>query len=143
MARRQALGPRAGQVLDEAAEVYERTFGRPAVTRPPSLPESEFDESVEISRLENPAALTTELPGELKREPDYWYSFISSRVLEAGYDSESARLFVRFVKPRPMGTPWIYENVPPNVWRNFRRSESPGRYINRVLNNFNYHRGNF
>jgi hypothetical protein len=28
------------------------------------------------------------------------------------------------------GTPWHYTNVPPSVWRNFRRAESPGKFIN-------------
>jgi hypothetical protein len=41
------------------------------------------------------------------------------------------------------GTPWVYDGVPRNVWRNFRRSSSPGRYINRVLNGYTYHRGEY
>lgn len=65
--------------------------------------------------------------------------FDSSRVAEAGYSSNSHTLYVRFVD----GTPWQYNNVEPNVWRNFRRSASPGRYINRVLNQYSYGRSNF
>lgn len=65
--------------------------------------------------------------------------FDSSRVAEAGYSPASHTLYVRFND----GTPWQYNNVEPNVWRNFRRSASPGRYINRVLNNYSYGRSNF
>lgn len=65
--------------------------------------------------------------------------FDSSRVSEAGYSSASHTLYVRFKD----GTPWQYNNVEPNVWRNFRRSASPGKFINRTLNNYSYGRSNF
>lgn len=65
--------------------------------------------------------------------------FDSSRVAEAGYSKDSRTLYVRFVD----GTPWQYNNVEQNVWRNFRRSASPGKYINRVLNNYSYGRSSF
>lgn len=71
------------------------------------------------------------------------------RTLQAGYERErdpetgrmgpTGTLRVRFRD----GTPWEYYDVPPNVWRNFKRVKSPGRFINRVLNNFDYGRGNF
>lgn len=56
------------------------------------------------------------------------------RTLMAGYDSRSQTLRVRFRN----GQVYEYYNVPPNIWRNFRRAPSPGRYINRVLNGFPY-----
>ncbi|RZU36057.1 KTSC domain-containing protein [Streptomyces sp. BK022] len=56
------------------------------------------------------------------------------RTLAAGYDKDSQTLRVRFRNGQVYG----YYNVPPNVWRNFRRWKSPGRGINRVLNNFPY-----
>lgn len=65
--------------------------------------------------------------------------FDSSRVAEAGYSSGTKTLYVRFVD----GTPWNYFGVERNEWRNFRRSASPGRYINRVLNSHDYGRGQF
>jgi hypothetical protein len=65
--------------------------------------------------------------------------FDSSRVAEAGYSSDSHTVYVRFAD----GTPWAYYNVEPNVWRNFRRSASAGKFINRVLNNYSYGRSNF
>lgn len=65
------------------------------------------------------------------------------RTLRAGYLKErgapSGTLWVVFRD----GTPWEYYDVPQNVWRNFRRVKSPGRFINRVLNNYDYGRGDF
>ncbi|MFJ6503972.1 KTSC domain-containing protein [Streptomyces sp. NPDC091879] len=56
------------------------------------------------------------------------------RTLAAGYDKDAQTLRVRFRNGQVYG----YYNVPPNVWRNFKRWKSPGRGINRVLNNFSY-----
>ena len=56
------------------------------------------------------------------------------RVREAGYDAENQTVLVTFRD----GTPWAYYNVPPEVWHEFRTSDSPGRYINRVLNGYPY-----
>lgn len=56
------------------------------------------------------------------------------RTLAAGYDKDSQTLRVRFRNGQVYG----YYNVPPNVWRNFKRVKSPGRAINRTLNNFAY-----
>lgn len=65
------------------------------------------------------------------------------RTLRAGYIKDrgaaEGTLWVVFRD----GTPWEYYDVPQNVWRNFRRVKSPGRFINRVLNNYDYGRGDF
>lgn len=65
------------------------------------------------------------------------------RTLRAGYLKErgeaTGTLWVVFRD----GTPWEYYDVPANIWRNFKRVKSPGRFINRVLNNFDYGRGDF
>ena len=61
------------------------------------------------------------------------------RPLAAGYDRDTQTLRVRFRD----GTPWVYYEVSPEEWRNFRRVKSPGRYINRVLNAHPYMRGDF
>jgi len=65
------------------------------------------------------------------------------RTLQAGYDRRKGEatgvLRVRFRD----GTPWEYQEVPPEIWQRFRRSASPGRFINRVLNQYPYNRGNF
>lgn len=71
--------------------------------------------------------------------PGKWLPFQSTRVSQGRYDSGLAQVHVIFRN----GVPWTYENVPRNVWRNFRRSTSPGKFINRVLNSYPYHRGEF
>lgn len=61
------------------------------------------------------------------------------RTLGAGYDSKTRTLRVRFRD----GTPWEYYNVPALQWYNFQRVRSPGQFINRTLNNYEYGRGDF
>lgn len=56
------------------------------------------------------------------------------RTLAAGYDAKTQTLRIRFRD----GIGYEYYNVPPQVWRNFKRVKSPGRAINRVLNNYPY-----
>ena len=63
----------------------------------------------------------------------------SSRVSQARYDPGLQQINVIFAD----GTPWTYDGVPQNVWRNFRRSSSPGRYINSTLNRYPYWEGSF
>ena len=58
------------------------------------------------------------------------------RTNEAGWDPKSQTLFVRFRE----GAIYGYYGVPENVWRNFRRVQSPGRAINRTLNFYPYSR---
>lgn len=72
-----------------------------------------------------------------RARPTSWVALDSSRVRDARYDPGNMQLQVHFRD----GTPWVYEDVPPNVWRNLKRSASPGRFVNRVLNDFPYHRG--
>lgn len=71
--------------------------------------------------------------------PGKWVPMSSSRVSEARYDPGLEQVHVIFVD----GTPWVYDGVPQAVWRNFRRTASPGKYVNRVLNGFPYWRGSF
>lgn len=61
------------------------------------------------------------------------------RTLAAGYDSNTQTLRVRFRD----STPWEYHGVPRTVWKSFTRVKSPGRFINRRLNNYPYGRGDF
>jgi hypothetical protein len=72
-----------------------------------------------------------------QRKPGPWKQMDSSRVARARYDSAARQVQVEFSNN---GAPYVYEEVPPNLWKNFRRSASPGRYINRVLDNFPYYR---
>lgn len=64
------------------------------------------------------------------------------RTVGAGYDSRSQTVRIRF-RPQPEypgGAIYEYYEVPKNVWRNFQRSPSPGRYIDRVLDAYPYTR---
>lgn len=56
------------------------------------------------------------------------------RTLEASYHAPTRTLRVRFRE----GAVYAYYDVPPLVWKNFRRVKSPGRFINRRLNFFEY-----
>lgn len=56
------------------------------------------------------------------------------RTLAAGYNRETETLRVRFRD----GQVYEYFDVPERVWRNFKRVKSPGRAINRTLNQYEY-----
>jgi len=64
------------------------------------------------------------------------------RAEAAGYDSRSQTVRIRFRvgadKMFPNGAVYEYYNVPRSVWRNLQRSNSPGRYIDRVLDTYPY-----
>ena len=59
------------------------------------------------------------------------------RTTDAGYDRERQILKVKLYTN---GAEYEYWPVPPAVARAFRRTESPGKFINAVLNNYNYQR---
>lgn len=58
------------------------------------------------------------------------------RTQAAGYSPDTQTLRVKFRS----GAVYEYYDVPNNVWRNFQRVKSPGRLINRTLNNYSYAR---
>lgn len=91
----------------------------------------------------NPAVTSHHEPDEQEVAAELdWYDFDSSRVNQAAYDADGKRLFVNFVRPTPGQDEYVYLGVEANEWRNFKRSASPGKYVNRVLNGHNYHRVN-
>lgn len=110
--RNRGLGPQGHAILAEAAETFHSRG------------------------LSNPAVLST---SETYEEPDNWHVFDSDRVAEAAYDSKKDVLFVKFVKPDG-STEYVYEGVSSEEWRAFRRAASAGKYVNRVLNQHDYHR---
>lgn len=75
----------------------------------------------------------------LGSRPGAWLPFVSTRLNTARYDPGLSQIHVIFRE----GDPWVYDQVPRNVWRNFRRAKSAGKYINRVLNGYPYFRGSF
>jgi hypothetical protein len=64
------------------------------------------------------------------------------RAISAGYDSKAQTVRIRFrPQPRyPSGALYEYYGVPRNVWKNFLRAPSPGRFISRVLDTYPYTR---
>jgi hypothetical protein len=54
------------------------------------------------------------------------------RIVQARYSARLSTLEVVFRD----GTAWHFDCVPPEVWRNFKRVVSPGRYLDRVLKGF-------
>jgi hypothetical protein len=134
MARRGGLGPQGHAAVQRAAATQrEITASNQAVTRATGV----------TTRRANPSVISAPRPGESEAEEDLnWLGFDSSRVYEAAYAADSKQLFVRFVRPTPGHDEYIYDGVESNEWRNFRRSASPGRFVNRVLNSKDYHRAN-
>lgn len=61
------------------------------------------------------------------------------RIADPNHPAYPGILRVRFRD----GTPWEYYRVPSSVWQRFKRVASPGRFVNRVLNNYEYGRGDF
>lgn len=57
------------------------------------------------------------------------------RTAAAGYDRSTRTLRVEWGDGGPA---YNYYNVEPAVWQRMRKSASPGRFINRVLNNYTY-----
>lgn len=74
---------------------------------------------------------------ERESRPGPWVAMNSSRLTEARYDRGLEQVHVRFRE----GAIYVYDGVPENIWRNFRRSASPGKFVNRVLNGFTYWQG--
>ena len=62
------------------------------------------------------------------------------RTLQARYSANQRRLEIIFRKGSPASpdASWHYDEVPPGIWTRFKRVESPGRYINAVLNGYPY-----
>lgn len=57
------------------------------------------------------------------------------RTAAAGYDPSTQRLLVEWGDG---GTPYYYYDVTPQEWDAFQRADSPGKFINAILNEKNY-----
>jgi hypothetical protein len=144
MARKGGLGPQGRAAVHRAAETDKQIRASANHVHASGLKSKRTTAEVhDPEQPGSPAATDVTLPNDDETVPpnDSWLEFDSSRVVEGAYDPGSRRIYVRFVKPRGEGTPWVYEGVPQNVWNNFKRSPSPGKFINRTLNGFNNHRG--
>lgn len=128
MARKGGLGPQGHAAIQTAVE--ELNQGNPAATS------TQTDERETL-----PDSWWTPKRGSNPKLAMRVYGGKSTRIAQAGYDQRSQRLYVLFHKPTPEGTTWTYEGVPPQVWRGLRNTDSPGRYVNTHLNDYNYHKG--
>lgn len=54
------------------------------------------------------------------------FQFASTNIDRAAYDPDSRTLEVSFLRT---GDTYTYQGVPADVWRNFTRSLSPGRFL--------------
>lgn len=61
------------------------------------------------------------------------------RTMAAGYDRSTQTLRIRFRD----GDVYAYNEVSPREWNNFKRVKSPGRFVNRVLNDKPYYKENW
>jgi hypothetical protein len=69
-----------------------------------------------------------------------WEYVSSSRIAAVRYDYEEMKLCVKFIKlGMNLGLAYVYEQIPPPIYMQFVQSDSLGKYVNSVLNNFPYH----
>lgn len=83
-------------------------------------------------KLHTPAVFTQ----DEERAPTPWHQMGSSRVMAARYDPANQQVQVYFRD----GTPWVYEDVPEQVYSQFITSTSAGRFVHQVLDLYPYRR---
>ncbi len=76
-------------------------------------------------------------PGESSRVKSFRFVALDGTPGAIGY---TGTLFVEFwpKKQGGAGAKYKYMNVPEHIFQSFANAQSKGRYINAVLNNFNY-----
>lgn len=64
------------------------------------------------------------------------------RTRAIGYDSKTRTMWIRFreSKKYPNGAVYEYYDVPPSAWKNVRRVDSPGQWLNRNQDRWEYSR---
>lgn len=65
------------------------------------------------------------------------------RTEKAGYDSKTHELRVMFregAAKNHQTAIYVYYDIEPRVWQRFKKSSSPGKFINRVLSSYEYNR---
>lgn len=99
--------------------------------------------TVQPGHVETPEAETLRIMGNQERggpvQVTYFPTSTSNpqdpRTAAAGYDRETQTLRVEWGDG---GVAYNYYGVTPGEWRSFRRVKSPGKYINRRLNDHTY-----
>ena len=98
---------------------------------------------VQPGHVETPEAETLRILGNQERGGDVEITYFPTptinppdpRTAAAGYDRRTQTLRVEWGDG---GAAYNYYDVPADVWARFRKVKSPGRFINRVLNNYTY-----
>jgi hypothetical protein len=162
MPPRRGIGPRLDRIRadlrDAQAQASSAALGTTAPTPPSSssptgrLPGesqddyiyrtvfggAEADPGPELPRQRAGRAATAARYGESGSDfVSPWQSPASSRVRAYQWDSAQQQLRVRFIKYE---TPWVYNNVDLAVFQAFDAADSKGKFINRVLNNYEHRR---
>lgn len=123
MARRGKPGPGQGQFnFEDAGSI-------PVGRTPKFAPQRASDQPL---KLHTPEVFTSEQDAQ----PREWVAVDSTRVSQMRYDDGLSQIQVYFAD----GTPWVYQNVPEEVYEMFLTSSSKGRFINDVLNTYPYRR---
>lgn len=99
--------------------------------------------TVQPGHVETPEAETLRLMGNQERGGPVQITYFPTptinpqdpRTAAAGYDKATRTLRVEWGDG---GVAYNYYDVDPAEWRGFRRAKSPGRYINRRLNDHTY-----
>lgn len=135
--RRTAKQLRAGQspLGGEFRKYYERSLGTPSTEPPPDY------EEIAAREFGRQTGVDDAIPFTYRPTNTTWpgNGWDHRRTTAAGYDRTTQTLRVQFFTD---GATYDYFDVPPAVARSFRRTPSPGKFINRVLNNYEYHRVN-
>lgn len=81
---------------------------------------------------------TDNMDEEEARRSAEWHTLASSNVGETRYLAKDRQLEIRFLS----NYYYTYDDVPPDIFRNFIFAESPGRYVWNVIraNGYAYHR---
>lgn len=59
-----------------------------------------------------------------------WISVPSTRMTDIYYHYIDRSVCVKWIKQGRRGRQWVYRNVPPAVWEDFRDAASKGRFVN-------------
>lgn len=91
-------------------------------------------DQAELVEIEEEETGSTEIP--LSYVPTRTSDAARPRTLAAGYDSATHTMRIDFRE----GATYHYYDVPPETWRDFKRSASPGKFMNRRMTQFAYGR---
>ncbi len=99
----------------------------------PGIPKGRTSNRPQGARKLPTAAVFTQ---ETDTAPLPWHHLGSSRVMSARYDPGNTQIHVYFRD----GTPWVYEDVPYQIYEAFITASSPGRFVGQVLDQYPYRR---